>query len=72
MVLALHQTAGIVLSRYVMQTHITRQGAEERNSVSNEHRNSGDNETLNQAGAQEPLNRVDSSLAAANRLYVEE
>ena len=35
--------------------------AEERNSVSNEHRHSSDNETLNDASAQEPLNR-DASI----------
>jgi hypothetical protein len=61
-----------MLRGYVTERQIARQGAEERNSVANEHRHSGDDETLNQTGAQEPLNRVDSSLAAANRLYVEE
>ena len=40
-----------------MQPHIARQGAEERNSVSNEHGHTSDDETLNQACAQESLNR---------------
>src|SRR6266496_2429663 len=57
MVLALNQAARIVPSRYVMKPHVTRQGAEERNSVSNEHRHASDNETLNEPRAQEPLNR---------------
>src|ERR1039458_1164253 len=57
LVLALNQAARIVLRRYVMQPHIARHGAEERNSLSNEHRHTRDDETLNQACAQESLNR---------------
>jgi hypothetical protein len=56
-ILALNQAAGIVERRYVAKPQITRQGAEEGNSVSNEHRHPRDNETLNEACAQEPLNR---------------
>src|SRR3982074_1934531 len=40
-----------------MQPQIAGQGAEERNSVSYEHRHTSDNETLNEARAQESLNR---------------
>jgi hypothetical protein len=40
-----------------MEPHIARQGAEERNSVSNEHRHASDDETLNEPRAQESLNR---------------
>ena len=57
MVLAANQPARIVPSRHVTEPNVARQGAEERNSVSNEHRNASDNETLNEPGAQEPLNR---------------
>ena len=57
MVLALNQAARIVPSRYVTEPHVARQGAEERNSVSNEHRNASDNKTLNEPCAQESLNR---------------
>ena len=57
MVLALNQAARIVASRYMTEPDIARQGAEERNSVSNEHRHASDNETLNEPRAQEPLNR---------------
>ena len=57
MVLALNQATRIVPSRYVTEPHIARQSAEERNSVSNEHRHASDNETLNEPGPQEPLNR---------------
>src|SRR5208282_3801417 len=62
LVLALNQAARIVLLLYVMQPHIARQGAEERKSVSTEHRHTSDHETLNQACAQESLNR-DPSIA---------
>src|SRR5664280_152319 len=44
-------------SRDVTEPHVARQGAEERDSVSNEHRHARDNETLNEPRAQEPLNR---------------
>src|SRR5712692_3084825 len=57
MVLALNQAARIVPCRYVTQPNVARQGAEERNSVSNEHRHASDNETLNEPRVQEPLNR---------------
>src|SRR5712691_2694412 len=57
MVLALNQAARIVPGRDVIEPNVARQGAEERNSVSNEHRHAGDDETLNEPCAQEPLNR---------------
>src|SRR5712692_3277092 len=56
MVLALNQAAGIVPCRYVTEPNVARQGAEERNSFSNEHRHASDNETLNEPRVQEPLN----------------
>src|ERR1700680_2125620 len=57
MVLALNQAAWIVLRRYVTEPQIARQGAEERDPFPNEQRHAGDNETLNEACTQEPLNR---------------
>src|SRR6266542_6543358 len=57
MVLALNQAARIVPRRYVTEPRVARQGAEERNPVSNEHRHASDHETLNEPRAQEPLNR---------------
>src|SRR5260221_8214820 len=56
-VLALNQAAGILPRGDVTEPHIVRQGAEERNSVSNEHRHASDNEPFNEPRAQEPLNR---------------
>jgi hypothetical protein len=41
----------------VPEPDVVLQGSKERNSVSNEHRHASDNETLNEPGAQEPLNR---------------
>ncbi len=55
-------------SRYVTEPNVAREGAEERNSLSNEHRHASDNETLNQPRAQEPLNRdptVDVEVVSA-------
>ena len=56
MVLALNQAARIVPSRDVAEPNVARQGAKERNSVSNEHGHASDNETLNEPRAQEALN----------------
>src|SRR2546426_12163812 len=56
MVLALNQAARIVTSRYVTEPNVAREGAEERNSLSNKHRHASDNETLNEPRSQEPLN----------------
>ena len=56
MVFALDQPARIVLRCDVTEPHISGQRAEERNTFSNEHGHAGDGETLNQTGAQEPLN----------------
>src|SRR4051794_32050215 len=55
-ILALNQAAWIVPSRYVMETDIVRQGAEERNTGANEHGNARNNETLNKPGLEKPLN----------------
>src|SRR5258705_7168336 len=55
-VLALNQATRIVPSRYVAEPDVVRQRAEERNSVSNEHRHASDNETMNEPRAKEPLN----------------
>ena len=57
MVLALYQAAWVVPSRYVTETNVVRQGAEERNPVSNQYRHASDNETLDEPGSQKPLNR---------------
>src|SRR6266511_1783819 len=57
MVLALNEAARIVPSRNVTKAYVARQGAEERNSVPNEHRHARDDETLNEPRAQEALNR---------------
>ena len=57
MVLALNQPARIVPSRDVTERDIAWKRAEERDSVSNEHRHASDDETLNKSRAQEPLNR---------------
>jgi hypothetical protein len=42
--------------RDVTEANIVGQGAEERDSVSDKHGHTGDDETLNQSGAQELLN----------------
>src|SRR5258708_23934158 len=60
-ILALDQAARILLRRDVTESRITRQAAEQRDPLTNEHWDSGDGETLNQAGAQKPLNG-DSSV----------
>jgi hypothetical protein len=39
------------------EPNVKRHGAEERNSISNKHRYANDNQTLNEPGAQETLNR---------------
>ena len=40
----------------VMETDVVRQGAEEGDAVSNEHRDARDDEALHEAGAQKLLN----------------
>ena len=57
MVLALNQAARIVPRHDVTEPDVARQGAEERNPVSNEHRHASDNETLDEPRAQKPLDR---------------
>ena len=57
LVFGFYQTAHVVLSRYVMESYIAQQGAEEGNSVSNEYRHPSDNKALNETGTQESLNR---------------
>src|SRR5271163_2754431 len=60
LVLALQETARIVLRCDMKEPHISRQRAEERNAFSNKHRHTGDDETLNQPSPQEPLYRNSS------------
>src|SRR5712691_5736535 len=55
LVLTLNQAARIVTRRYVAQPNVARQAAEKRNSISNEHWHSSDDEELNDPRAQEPL-----------------
>jgi hypothetical protein len=57
MVVAADQAARILPRPYMKEPNVARQGAEERNSLSNEHRHASDNQALNEPGAQEPLNR---------------
>ncbi len=56
LVLALNQAARIVPGGYVAEPNVARQAAEERNSLSNEHWHSSDDEALNGPRTQEPLN----------------
>jgi hypothetical protein len=56
LVLARHQTARIGASRDVAEPYVLQQSAEERNSLSDEHGNARDDQTLNKPGAQESLN----------------
>jgi|SRR5258708_6024914 len=56
LILALNQAARVVPGGYVAEPNVVRQGAEERDALSNEHGHSSNNETLNGPGAQEPLN----------------
>src|SRR6202789_1541780 len=60
-ILAADQATGIVTSHDVTEPNVMRQAAEERNPLSNEHRDTRDDETLNESRAQELLNR-DSSV----------
>ena len=45
----------VVVGGHVMEAGVARQGAEERDAVANEHRDASDDETLNEARAQELL-----------------
>lgn len=56
-VLGLNQTTRVMLSRYVMQPDIARQRVEKGNSITNQYRHSSDDDALNEACSQEPLNR---------------
>ena len=69
-VFAAYQAAGILSRRYVTEANVVRQGAEERDSVSDEHGHASDGEMLNQSGAQEALNRdstIDIEMVGARR-----
>src|SRR5580658_4328281 len=46
-----------MLGSDVMQLHVPRQGAKERNSLSDEHRYTSDNQSLHKPCAQKSLNR---------------
>jgi hypothetical protein len=56
MVLAADQTTGIVARCDVAEPNVTRQATEKWNTLSDEHGNTRDGETLNEACAQEALN----------------
>ena len=56
MVLALNQATREVPSRDVTKPDIALEGAEERNSVSDEHRHACNDETSNKSGPQKVLN----------------
>jgi hypothetical protein len=56
-VLAADQPAWIVARGYVTEANVMRQAPEEGDSLSNEHRDTGDDEALNKPRAQELLNR---------------
>ena len=45
----------VVVGGHVMEAGVARQGAEERDAVAHEHRDASDDETLNEARAQELL-----------------
>src|SRR5260370_1058093 len=73
MVLALNQAARIVPSRDVAEPNVARQGAEERNSVSNENGPASDHESLNDPRAQEAFKAkatIDIEIVDATRSYV--
>src|SRR5438093_11938988 len=55
-VLTLDKTAGVLPRRDVRHGDIARHRTEERNAGADEHRHSGDNKTLNEAGIEEALN----------------
>jgi hypothetical protein len=55
-ILGLHQTAGIVLRRDVMEEDVVWQRAEERDAVADEDRDTSDDEAFDEACAQEALN----------------
>jgi hypothetical protein len=57
LVLAADRAAGIVARRYVTKPNVMRQAAEEGNTFAYEHRDTRDDEAVNQSGAQELLNR---------------
>ena len=57
MVLALNQATREVPSRDVTKPDIALEGAEERNSVSDEHRHACNDEALNEPGLEKSLNR---------------
>jgi hypothetical protein len=57
LVLGLHQTARVVLSRDVAEANISLQRSKKRNATSNQHRDSSDDDSLNETLAQEALNR---------------
>src|SRR5580658_1460361 len=70
LVFAFDQAARVMLRGYVTEPQIARQGAKKRNPFSNEHGHARDDEALNKAGAQKPLNRdpsVDVEVVSATR-----
>jgi hypothetical protein len=55
-ILAADETAGIVARGYVTEPNVVRQAAEERDTLSNEHRDTSDDEALNEPCAEKLLN----------------
>src|SRR3954468_11462592 len=56
-VLALNQTAGVLPGSDVLQDDVTPQRSEEWNTFAQKHRNTGDDESLDEAGSKKALNR---------------
>ena len=61
MIFTAHQAAGILLCRNMTEMNVVREGAEERDSLSDENRDASDDDTLNESAAQEALN-CDSAI----------
>ncbi len=56
-ILTLDEAAGVLPRPDVYEDDVTRYGAKERNTGTDEHRNASDNEALNEPGLKKPLNR---------------
>src|ERR1700738_646673 len=68
-VLSLHQAAGEVASRNVLERNVVREGTEEGNSVADEHGHARDHQTVNDPGAEEALDgeaAVDVEMVGAS------
>ena len=54
-ILSLDQTAGVVSGGDVLEHDVTRQRAEEGNTIADEHRNPGNDQALDETGPKKPL-----------------